>query len=261
MIYKSVDIPNAEYHSHEAISSSGLKYIYETKSVYHYLNREYKEPTEAMELGSATHTAILEPEKFQDEYLITPELDRRKKHGKQLYEQYKSQAIEQNKTLLRHKNYELIKKMKASVYSYPLAYELLQGIVELSHFALIDEVDVRIRPDIDIPKKQCIVDLKTCNDNSPFGFGQAIYHRNYDLQAYMYCLVKGYPCENFRFIAVENKHPYSTEVYALSEKSIENGKKKFEQALSQWKYYKITGIALMYDYDDMRFTKDGSIML
>ena len=41
----------------------------------------------------------------------------------------------------------------------------------------------------------------------------------------------------------------------------ENGKKKFEQALSQWKYYKITGIALMYDYDDMRFTKDGSIML
>ena len=92
-------------------------------------------------------------------------------------------------------------------------------------------------------------------------FKKEIKFRHYDLQAYMYCFVRGYDPQNFRFIAVENKNPFTTEVYALSDEMIETGRQKFFQAFEKWKYYLKTGIALVYDTDDLMIRKDGSLLL
>ena len=57
---------NAEYHSQtDYIGSSGLKMIYK-KSVDHYLRSKKMDPTDSMRLGTAVHTALLEPDKFND---------------------------------------------------------------------------------------------------------------------------------------------------------------------------------------------------
>ena len=72
---------NEVYHQSKAISSSALKTIYK-KSVYHYLNQAPRYGG-ALQLGSAIHTAVLEPEKFYDEYYISPKIDKRTKAGKE----------------------------------------------------------------------------------------------------------------------------------------------------------------------------------
>ena len=64
---------NADYHSNESISASGLKEISKT-SPSAYLKKEWQE-TEALAIGTAIHTIILEPEKFADELYIMPDLN------------------------------------------------------------------------------------------------------------------------------------------------------------------------------------------
>ena len=74
---------NAEYHSQtDYIGSSGLKMIYK-KSVDHYLRSKKMDPTDSMRLGTAVHTALLEPDKFNDEITVMPELNLRTKAGRE----------------------------------------------------------------------------------------------------------------------------------------------------------------------------------
>ena len=75
---------NEDYHADtSAISASGLKLFMRSPAHYYatYLdpNRIERSPTPAMRVGTATHCAILEPERFSAEYIALPEgLDRRK---------------------------------------------------------------------------------------------------------------------------------------------------------------------------------------
>jgi len=71
---------NTDYHSNKSISASGLKEISST-SVTDYLNKKFKTSL-ALELGSAIHTIILEPELFDTEFHIMPNIDLRTKAGK-----------------------------------------------------------------------------------------------------------------------------------------------------------------------------------
>ena len=45
----------------------------------------------------------------------------------------------------------------------------------------------------------------------------------------------------FRFVFVETAAPYQVEVVALSEKQMEYGQRKFEEAFDKWVEYKKTG--------------------
>ena len=69
-------ISNAAYHAGDGISKSGLDLI--ARSPLHYFakyrspDRERDEPTEAMKLGTAVHSAVLEPESFASDYIVVP---------------------------------------------------------------------------------------------------------------------------------------------------------------------------------------------
>uniref|UniRef100_E6QW59 Putative exodeoxyribonuclease 8 PDDEXK-like domain-containing protein n=1 Tax=mine drainage metagenome TaxID=410659 RepID=E6QW59_9ZZZZ len=67
------NLPNAEYHSGEEISHSGIVQL--LKSPEHYLHYKTgdREPTPAMEFGSAFHTYVLEPALFHEVYSVVDE--------------------------------------------------------------------------------------------------------------------------------------------------------------------------------------------
>ena len=74
---------NDEYHAQKSISASGLKEI-SKNSVYHHINRLPFESS-SMALGTAVHTALLEPDTFYDIYYPLPEIkDARTKEGRLL---------------------------------------------------------------------------------------------------------------------------------------------------------------------------------
>ena len=101
---------NSDYHSHKSISASGLKEI-SSSSVTDYLNKEFKTSL-ALELGSAIHTIILEPELFDSEFYVMPNVDSRTKAGKE--SKLAHQQLAQGRTLLSQSNYDLLEKILVS---------------------------------------------------------------------------------------------------------------------------------------------------
>lgn len=251
MIQESKYISNDDYHSqHDYISSSGLKIIYD-KSVFHYLNQEKSEPTNALVVGSATHTAILEPHNFDKEFLVIPKINKRTNAGKEEYQMCLQKAEKENKYLLEEKDFDLIENLKKGVFEDKDSKTLInyakdKGLIEQSHFGQHEGVKMRIRPDIDIPEAEMLADLKTVDNNSRDAFRAKCNYYHWDLQAIMYCFVRNYTPYNFRWIVVEKKHPYSSQVYKMHPSTIDRGREKFFEAFEDYKKYMHTGLITKY---------------
>ncbi len=258
---KQIQDKNEEYHSKDSISASGLKMIAK-KSVKHFLDRKFNE-TDAMKFGTAVHTAMLESDKFYDDYYIMPKVDGRTKEGKALKAEHIEKA--KGKIVLDEADHNRIKAIMANLKKNELAQKFCKGEIEVSHYGTMDGVDIRVRPDCKNSIAGWISDVKTCQDNSPEKFRIDILKFRYDLQATFYCDALGYDPKDFRFIAVETNYPYSIEVYGLSDDLIELGrngnkwKMGYKQALDNWKFYKETDVAL--GYESTNRNEDGSIII
>ena len=250
---KKIKDSNEEYHLHKSISASGLKTIFK-KSIYHHLNSSFK-MTDAMNFGSAVHSAILEG---GDDIAVMPKVNLRTNDGKKI----KDNFIYGNKgkIIIKHEEKEAIDKIKRNVYNHKLAKNLIQRLTEteVSYYGKIDKIPVRIRPD-GIKEKDYIIDIKTTSDASPKFFKSQIYNYAYHLQACFYSEALGYNPAQFRFITIENKYPYTVEVYAMSEDMIEYGKDAWRIAFESWKEYLQTSNVSSYWWEN--FNNDGSLVL
>lgn len=247
---------NAEYHSNKSISASGLKEIYQ-KSIYHYLTKKWT-TSEAMKLGSAVHSYILEgKDAFDKEFFVWEKPDLRIKANKEKHAAAMLKAGKRD--MISKDQFGIIAEMQAQFYDNELANHYTKGIVEQSHYAKFEGVPVKVRPDCLDPKGNWISDIKTCQNNSPRAFRSDIYKRSYHLQAYFYCTVLGVPVENFRFLAVESNAPYTVEVYALNDQQIADGEAAFRKAFDEWKYYYETGNVLKHTTAFQ--AEDGALIL
>ena len=246
---------NSEYHSHPAVSSSTFKEIY-LKSVYHAVNKSWK-ATDAMNLGTAVHTMILEPEEFNDQIYVLPKIDRRTKAGKEEYQRclFKSQG----KVMITPDQMDIVKAVTHNALGDDKVLDLLKGEREISFYSEIDGVPIKARPDVYNESNGMIADVKTCQNNEPRAFRSEIKKRAYHLQAVFYCRVLNIDPLNWRFIALETNTPYTCQVYALSNEHIEEGEKAFDRVFNDWKFYLDTGIAAGYNGYDT--TADGAIIL
>jgi exodeoxyribonuclease VIII len=249
--------PNKQYHSSDAISASGLKYIWK-KSVWHFLNKKPYE-SDSLSLGTAVHTALLEPKQFYKDYIVMPKFDGRTKEGKEQKAKFLEQAAEENKQLLDADDYKTITGILENFNKNEQALEYTKGEIELSHYLEFEGVEVRVRPDCINRVQNFISDPKTCQDNSPKAFIRDVYKWGYHLQAAFYSDALGFPAENFVFITCETVYPYSVMCYVLGEEHIENGRKAYRQALADWKFYLETGIAL--GYNGYETNENGLIVL
>jgi exodeoxyribonuclease VIII len=216
------------------------------------VNRLKTEPTPSMILGSAIHARILEPDTFDNEFLVTEKLDLRYNVDKEKKKVYEASG----KILLSPKDGELVESAYISVTSNPYAEQYLDGDIELSHYTEFMDVLVKVRPDI--KGVDFIADIKTCQDNSPRAFRSDVFKYGYHIQAAFYSMVLGYPIESFKFIAFETNYPYTTEVYSLSEDLCEMGIQDMMLALDKWRQYKDTGEIKLYDLPRL---DDGSILI
>ena len=117
------DISNSEYHSGAGLGASHLREL--MRSPLHYLssvNTPHKK-TPAMKLGTATHCAILEPERFEIEYAQAPDIDKRTKDGKALW----CELEQSGRVVLSSDEYLKVVEMANAIRSHELASRLLQG--------------------------------------------------------------------------------------------------------------------------------------
>ena len=233
-----LSMPADHYHLHPAVGHSGLVRI--MRSPAHY--REYvthpPEATPAMQLGTAFHTALLEPDRFGDAFVVAPRFDRRTKDGKAAAEAW--EADNAGKIALSAEQMAAIQSMAYLVRCHTGADKLLShGLAEMSGFWTDPEagIECKCRPDFLVMEGDRIigiVDVKTCCDASADGFARAIATLGYDVQAAFYQdgvkTLTGRTIP-FYFIAVEKDAPYAVAAYKASDEVIEVGRTKYRGAL------------------------------
>lgn len=217
---------NDEYHrdgnsiskSHLDVIASGSPKHYWQK----YLNpsRVRQEPTTAMIMGTAVHTAVLEPDLFASEVIEAPAFDRRSKVGKAEYEAF--QAANKGRIVLAPEDFTTCLAIRDAVHTHPVAAGLLQGgQAEQSFYADDPETGLKIkcRTDYLLDNGAIVIDLKTTEDASPDGFGKSSANFRYPVQTAWYNRVLdaayGEHPETWVFLAVEKKPPYAIGIYFM----------------------------------------------
>lgn len=229
-----IGMPENEYHSHDSVSKSMLDLV--SRSPAHLAYAQEREATRDMAIGSAIHCAILEPQRFEREYMVL--------HG--INDRRKSEYREAVKA--RHADFVLtgnegdnVLGMQSAVNLNPTAAMELSkaGYAELSAFVMcpVTGVQLRCRYDwIDLKTNSCI-DLKKTQDVRYDAFQRSIANYRYHVQdafySYIYSLITGNNLR-FQFLAIEEQQPHSNKLYQLDTEAKQVGKRQFETDLAEY---------------------------
>lgn len=228
-----LEMSNAEYHAHEAISSSAVKAA--CKSMAHWKHADKVTGSTIFDVGTGFHDMTLEGGHNTVE---GPE----KRVGNAWKEQYK-QCQDEGKVLLTAGDYATVKKMAASC----LENERVNAIIhhpdvkiEKSFFVTDPKSGLRLkaRPDAYLQEKQVCLDLKSTVDAAPGdrGFQQQIFRYNYHIQAAFYKRVLelcGHPVTYFAFAAVEKTAPYAQCLHVLSGTVLNRAEEEMDNVLAR----------------------------
>ena len=197
-----------------------------------------RKDSDSMRLGRAIHTAVFEPELFNQEFLCLPEIDRRTAKGKAEYAEII--AANPTKTILKPEDFNKALEIATEVRGNPHVMKLIDGAhVELSLDWEDAATGVLCKGRIDCYNEELgiIVDLKTTLDASPKGFPRKLYSYGYHRQAAWYLeglRAHNEPAAHFVFIAVETAPPYSLGLYRLADNTIRLSKAENEALLRRY---------------------------
>jgi exodeoxyribonuclease VIII len=224
------DMPNDEYHSQKGVSKSGLDKI--ARSPAHYKYSEPKESTRAMEIGTAIHAAILEPERFDKEYCITEAKLRTAKDYKE------AKAVHGGELTLTAPEAKKVLGMREAVESNLHAMRMLRspGHAEVSAICKDPETGIMLRARYDwLSDDRIAVDVKKTQDVRPGKFARSVgdyrYHVQQAVYAFVYKQITGDDLQAFYFLAVEEEAPHSNQMYLLDDLALEMGEFYFRRDL------------------------------
>lgn len=224
---------SSDYHAHPALGSTQIREL--LRSPAHFKALGAKEATPAMQLGTLVHTLVLEPDTFEERYIVAPKVDRRTKAGKVEWAEF--QAAAGDREVIDAATNGKAREIAVSVRTHARAAKLLEAATarEESLFWEDEEtgVECKCRPDARAASG-LVVDLKTARDASPHGFQRAVASHGYHIQAAHYMAgvrAAGYAAREFLFVVVETELPYGVAVYRLDPYAIERGEDARVKAL------------------------------
>ena len=154
--------------------------------------------TPAMKFGSALHMNVLQPEEFNNNYAVSPKFDKRTKQGKIDYAEF----------------------VKANIF---------KTVVSEQDYELIEQMTDKLMRDLDI-----IVDLKTTQDSSYYGFASSVKRYKYYKQAAFYMDAVG--AQEFYIVAIEKSPPFNINIIQLGDDLLDKGRELYSRDLEVYKY-------------------------
>ncbi|HAW2030927.1 TPA: exodeoxyribonuclease VIII [Escherichia coli] len=183
-------ISNENYHAGPGVSKSQLDDIADTPALYLWRKNAPVDTTKTktLDLGTAFHCRVLEPEEFSNRFIVAPEFNRRTNAGKEEEKAFLMECANTGKTVITAEEGRKIELMYQSVMALPLGQWLVEsaGHAESSIYWEDPETGIlcRCRPDKIIPEFHWIMDVKTTADIQRFK--TAYYDYRYHVQDAFY---------------------------------------------------------------------------
>lgn len=214
------------YHRSDALSASGIVKLLRTPAHFIADRQAPRAPTEAMQFGTAVHTAVLEPALFDERIFQVPaEMPtRRSNAGREAWEALYAQAgsrimLASDEVLRIRAVAEAINRTTASEIF------LAGGYAETSLFWTDDGLRCRARPDYTADSFDVLVDLKTAEDASREAFMRAMWNYRYDIQAEWYLdgmeKTVGVRPSSYLWCVAETRPPYGVAWYRANQRVLD----------------------------------------
>tara|TARA_B100000519_G_C14258208_1_gene446152 strand:+ start:1167 stop:1976 length:810 start_codon:yes stop_codon:yes gene_type:complete len=227
---------NNYYNDTEYVSNSMLNNLTGKSPEYFRFVMDNPQPsTPAMKFGSALHMNVLQPEEFNKNYAVAPKFDKRTKQGKADYTEFTNNNM--LKTVISEQEYNLIEQMTQKIMRDSDAKLLLSnGIKEHIIAWKNEEYNVKCRGMLDVYNKDAdiIVDLKTTQDSSYYGFASSVKKFKYYKQAAFY--MDAVRAQEFYIVAIEKNPPFSINIIQLGDNLIDMGRDLYNTDLKIYKY-------------------------
>lgn len=242
-------VPWDEYTALPALSISRLKEI--GRSPQHYAYRlDHPKDTPALRLGTAAHTAVLEPERFERQFAVWSRRSEKTGNLCPRNGQYWDAFERENagKTIITADEFELAAAIQRAVRSHPVASRYLESgdpEVTLTWFRE-DGRPCRARIDwlTTVDAQPVLVGLKTSRDcrHMPFGTQAAKlgYHMQWSWYRDGFEIVKRVEPKVVE-IVVESDAPHAVAVYSIPNDILLQGRDDYERLLEQLAACESTG--------------------
>jgi exodeoxyribonuclease VIII len=222
------------YQENPAVNPSSLKILYkESPAHYRWALTHPREESDAMRIGTAFHTRVLEPHLFNERYVVKPAgMKFSTKDGMA----WRADAEAAGMIILTETESVAIEGMAASLLSSPQARKYLaNGAIETPLYWTDPEtgIECKGRPDL-VTESGLLVDLKKARsiNQRRFGaqamdlgyiFSMAMYHDALELRGQLVCEVV--------FAAVEGTGPFDCGFYRMTDEHINLGRDQYSEAL------------------------------
>lgn len=213
------DLPDAAYHSHPALSSTGARKILEAPAIYRHYMDTPQPGKRAFDVGHVAHAKVLgigtgviayPPEHLTPSGNVST---------KKATEEWATEQRAQGLAPVSPDDISKVDAMAEAILANPDARKVLETVAgrEVSLFTTIDDVPMRAR--FDIYDGVNAGDLKTARDASPKGFNAAVGRHGYHIQMRWYeeahTAITSTELESFKFLVVEASAPFLVGVYDL----------------------------------------------
>lgn len=254
------------YHSWPGASNSRMNDMLRSPAHCYEQMTNPGEPTEAMQMGTAIHYAVLEPDLFETVYTVAGRCCAVKKSGERCdnggiaraagrwycgvhLKSEKVLAVDGDINVLEQARHEQCLRIRDAVWAHPAAMRILGALTYREASLVWDDPETNVRCKLradGISKSLSVnMDLKTTIDASQQAFTRSIfnfgYHRQgaHGLSGLGVC---GLPVEHFVICAVEKQPPYAVAVYRLDDAAIEAGQKQLRPLIERFAQCQRTGI-------------------
>lgn len=236
------NVPFDDYARWDAINWSVLKH-FRTSALHarqHIICPDDSSP--AMQLGTAVHTAVLEPDEYSKQFAVAPKCDKRTKKGKEDWAAF--EAANEDKIILTGEEDFSAKAMGAAVHAHAVAGPFVRdkGPNEVSICWMDPEFKVLCKGRLDLLRKHAghsaNGDLKSTRNISPDAFARDAAKYGYHAQIAGYRkgldILKPGPTRKSYIVACENHQPFDAAMYEPDEATMDEGLTLYDHCLSRY---------------------------
>jgi len=234
-----------QYHRTLGLTKSGLMALYKSPAhFWNWMNSPPEPSTPAMGVGTATHTLVFEPKKWNDDIIVVPDDAPKKPTAAQLRAEEPSQKAKESidwwngfyekakgRTIITTEQETHAQEMANAVLENEdcipyLTHPSRQVELSITGIEKVNGLDIacKMRCDLLTMDGTVMVDLKTTADSAQEPFSSKFFNLGYWMQAAHYiktAQLAGVPVERFIFIAVESTPPYCVALYELDMVSLQ----------------------------------------